>query len=178
MNIAQAIMHLYPDANPLTDFIVQDDSDGQGPYIAKWNLESPEPTEEQLQSAWEAMQPTPEQVLSQSKQSKTEELNSKCNTTILSGFKSKALGTEHAYDFDYEAQTNLNSMLNAIAAHIAADPIPLKASGMLQPHSFEQFKNLYADGLAHKNANISKYWELKAALSAANTEEEVTSIIW
>ncbi|UKS24876.1 XkdW family protein [Paenibacillus sp. HWE-109] len=178
MNIPQAIMHLHPQANPLADFIVQDDSDGNGPYIAKWNLESPEPTEEQLQSAWEAMQPTPEQVLSQSKQSKTEELNSKCNTTILSGFKSNALGTEHTYDFDYEAQTNLNSTLNAIAAGIATEPILWKASGMPQPHSFEQFKALNADGLAHKNANISKYWELKTALSEAKTEEEISSITW
>lgn len=59
MNIAQAIMHLFPQANPLMDFIVQDDSDGEGPYIAKWNLEEPEPTEEELQAAWDEFQALP-----------------------------------------------------------------------------------------------------------------------
>ena len=28
--------------------MVQDDSDGQGPYIAKWDLPIPQPTPEQL----------------------------------------------------------------------------------------------------------------------------------
>jgi hypothetical protein len=54
MNIAQAIMHLFPQANPMIDFIVQDDSDGEGPYLAQWNIEAPQPTEEELQAAWEA----------------------------------------------------------------------------------------------------------------------------
>jgi hypothetical protein len=53
MNIAYAIMHIYPQAGPLIDFLVQDDSDGQGPYIAQWNLEAPQPTQEELQAAWE-----------------------------------------------------------------------------------------------------------------------------
>ncbi|MRN57038.1 XkdW family protein [Paenibacillus monticola] len=56
MNIAQTIMYLNPTANPMTDFVVQDDSDGEGPYIAAWNLPDPQPTEAELQSAWEAYQ--------------------------------------------------------------------------------------------------------------------------
>lgn len=56
MNIAQAIMHLFPQANLLQDFLVQDDSDGKGPYIAQWNLDAAQPTEEELQAAWEAYQ--------------------------------------------------------------------------------------------------------------------------
>ncbi|MFD1777000.1 XkdW family protein [Paenibacillus rhizophilus] len=105
MNIAQAILHLYPDADPLGDFEVwnvgpapvlhpgaedkgrvryeiKKPEDGEepvegihyryvvdfnrltegedydivdrGPYIAIWNLEAPQPTEEELQAAWEA----------------------------------------------------------------------------------------------------------------------------
>jgi hypothetical protein len=54
MNIALAIMHIYPNANPLIDFIVQDDSDGNGPYIAAWNIPDPQPTEEELTAAWTA----------------------------------------------------------------------------------------------------------------------------
>ncbi|OMD97543.1 hypothetical protein BSK54_23985 [Paenibacillus odorifer] len=104
MNIAQAIMYLYPNADPIKDFIVQDngaepvlhegvhgrtryeirllDQDEteyiedvhyryvvdfnrlkkgedydiveRGPYIAAWNLDAPQPTEEELEAAWEA----------------------------------------------------------------------------------------------------------------------------
>lgn len=107
MNITQAINYLYPVANPLHDFIVQDngpepvlrpgaEAKGQvryeikqpeigeqpvegvhyrygidynlltegedydlverGPYIAVWKLDEPQPTEAELQAAWEAYQ--------------------------------------------------------------------------------------------------------------------------
>jgi hypothetical protein len=104
MNIAQTIMYLYPNANPMNDFIVQDNGaepvlregvDGRtryeirpldedeteyiedvhyryvvdfnrlvegvdydiverGQFIAAWNLDEPQPTEEELQAAWAA----------------------------------------------------------------------------------------------------------------------------
>jgi hypothetical protein len=107
MNIALAIMYLFPDADPLRDFVVQDNgpepmlregaeekgrvryeikppeegeepvegvhyrygidynllTEGEdydlverGPYIAYWGLDEPEPTEAELQAAWEAYQ--------------------------------------------------------------------------------------------------------------------------
>ncbi|WP_339251538.1 XkdW family protein [Paenibacillus sp. FSL P2-0136] len=107
MNIALSIMHLYPTAVSLHDFIVQDNgpepvlrpgaetkgrvryeikppeideqpveginyrhgidynllTEGEdydlverGPYIAVWNLDAPQPTEAELQAAWEAYQ--------------------------------------------------------------------------------------------------------------------------
>ncbi|WP_238656227.1 XkdW family protein [Paenibacillus piscarius] len=107
MNIPAAIMYLYPDADPMQDFIVQDNGpepvlhpgaaekgrvryeikppeDGEepqegvhyrygidynlltegedydlvekGPYIAVWKLDAPQPTEAELQAAWEAYQ--------------------------------------------------------------------------------------------------------------------------
>ena len=113
MNISSAILYLFPDADPLRDFVVQDDGptpilrpgaeekgrvryeikqpeDGEepvegvhfrfgidynllvegedydlvdeGPYIAVWNLEAPQPTEAELQAAWAEIeaQPVPE----------------------------------------------------------------------------------------------------------------------
>jgi len=105
MNIALAIMHLYPNADSIRDFVVQNDGaeplhrDGadekgkvryeikqpgedeqpiegvhyrygidynlltegvdydlvdKGPYIAYWGLDVPQPTESELQAAWEA----------------------------------------------------------------------------------------------------------------------------
>jgi len=178
MNIAQAIMHLYPQANPMMDFIVQDDSDGEGPYIAQWNIEEPQLTEEELQAAWNAMQPTPAQVLEQTKHRHIEAISTQCNAAILACFASSALGAEHVYDFDYEAQTNLNGMLSAITNGMAVEPIMWKASGVPQPHTFEQFKAIYAAGLAHKNANIGKYWELKAEITSALNTDDITSITW
>lgn len=178
MNLPQTIISLFPHAEPLTDFIIQDDSDGNGPYITQWNLKEPQPTEEELQTAWYAMQPTAKQVLDRSKLSKTAELNTACNAAILSGFTSNALGANHTYDFDYEAQTNLNTMLNAIIANLVSEPIIWKASNMLQPHTIEQFKALFTDSLTHKTTNINKYWELKTVVTAANSMEGVASISW
>ncbi|OAS17153.1 XkdW family protein [Paenibacillus oryzisoli] len=178
MNIAQAIMHLYPQSIPMTDFIVQDDSDGNGPYIAQWNLEDPQPTLDDLQSAWNAMQPTPVQVLNDARTAKINSLNVACNASILAGFTSDALGTDNAYDFAYHDQINLESTFNAISAEIHMDNIKWKASGVPQSHTSEQFKLLYADGLAHKNANISKYWELKNAVLSASNAEDISSISW
>jgi hypothetical protein len=111
MNIAQAIMYLYPDADPIRDFIIQDNgpepvlrpgaeekgrvryeikppnddeepvegihyrygidynllTEGEdydiverGPYIAVWNLDVPQPTQEELEAAWEELQQLPE----------------------------------------------------------------------------------------------------------------------
>jgi ATP-dependent Clp protease ATP-binding subunit ClpA len=65
MNIAQTIVYLYPEAKPFIDFVIQDDSDGSGPYIAAWNLPDPQPTEADLQAAWDELQalpPPPEPV--------------------------------------------------------------------------------------------------------------------
>ncbi|KAA9003995.1 hypothetical protein F4V43_11330 [Paenibacillus spiritus] len=58
MHLPSAIQHLYPDADAFRDFIVQDDSDGRGPYIAYWGLDSPQPTDEELQQAWAEYQKT------------------------------------------------------------------------------------------------------------------------
>lgn len=53
MNIAQCIQHIYPNAKVAVDFLVQDDSDGSGAYIAQWNLPEPQPTQAELAAAWE-----------------------------------------------------------------------------------------------------------------------------
>ncbi len=52
MNPVFAIKQLYPDAINLTDFTVEDKSDGEGPFIAEWNLIDPQPTQVELDQAW------------------------------------------------------------------------------------------------------------------------------
>lgn len=49
MNIIDILQLKFPDASLIKDIIVQDD--GQGLYIAQWNLDSSAPTDEEL-SAW------------------------------------------------------------------------------------------------------------------------------
>jgi hypothetical protein len=53
MTLYEKIMQIYPQLT-LSDFfviiILQDDSDGKGNYIAKWEHELPRPTDEQLAS--------------------------------------------------------------------------------------------------------------------------------
>ncbi|NOV01336.1 DUF4376 domain-containing protein [Paenibacillus planticolens] len=109
---------------------------------------------------------------------KLSELNAACNAEILAGFTSNALGTDHTYDFDYDAQINLGGMLNAITAGLVSGTVIWKASGIPQGHTIDQFKTVFADGLAHKNTNIGKYWTLKAAAEAASSDEEIRDITW
>lgn len=49
MNILDALMLEYPNANPMMDFQVAQDKDGNL-YISIWNLPDPEPDAAQLQS--------------------------------------------------------------------------------------------------------------------------------
>lgn len=53
MNVYQVIKHLHPQLKAERDFVLRDD--GEGAYILRWNVEIPEPTEEELAQAWEAI---------------------------------------------------------------------------------------------------------------------------
>lgn len=50
MNLVQAILGLYPNLSPITDFSVQDD--GSGPYIKNWTNSNPRPTDADLARGW------------------------------------------------------------------------------------------------------------------------------
>jgi XkdW protein len=52
MNIALALKHLFPDKKQPDDYYVFEEVDGV-PEIIKWNIEEPQPTEEELQAAWD-----------------------------------------------------------------------------------------------------------------------------
>lgn len=46
--MADALTALFPSAVPLVDFVVRDD--GSGPYIAVWNLEAPQPSQQEIEA--------------------------------------------------------------------------------------------------------------------------------
>lgn len=48
MNIAACIQRLFPEARQGIDFIVIDRLDGKGPRVDNWQLEAPQPTEQEL----------------------------------------------------------------------------------------------------------------------------------
>lgn len=51
MNLHTAIKYLYPTADPLTDYLLMDEGDNK-PYIHKWNLPVPIPTQAELEAAY------------------------------------------------------------------------------------------------------------------------------
>lgn len=118
-------------------------------------------------------------VLTGLKQKRIKELDGICNQAVLAGFKSWCLGTEYTYDFDYEAQINFSGTLNAIAANMVTGSVIWKTreAGPL-PHTANQFKKLFMDGMIFKQQTIGKYWQLKQAVAAAKTQEEINSIQW
>lgn len=59
MNKALCIMHLHPQVVNGVDFIVQDDNDGKGQYIAVWNIDAPQPTDDEYQSVWNRIKDKP-----------------------------------------------------------------------------------------------------------------------
>jgi hypothetical protein len=56
MELSEALEQLYPDADPLRDYVLVDQ--GKGAYIAVWNLAAPRPTEAEL-AALGAVEGTP-----------------------------------------------------------------------------------------------------------------------
>lgn len=58
INYTLAITQLYPNVKPSIDFSVCLDVDGSQ-YISEWNLEQPQPTQEELQAAWDQYQANP-----------------------------------------------------------------------------------------------------------------------
>ena len=59
MNISEAILHLFPNAEPIKDFLVMDN--GAGQFIAQWNLSKAKPSNQELQAAWEEYNAHPPQ---------------------------------------------------------------------------------------------------------------------
>lgn len=113
------------------------------------------------------------------KVAKIAQLNYLCNQTILGGFSSAALGAAHQYGFDDDDQKNLTGRLAGIAA--GTSPLEFlwktKDAGPLM-HTVAQFKQVCADGDAHKDSLIGRYWALKSQVEAAATAAEVDAVAW
>lgn len=60
MDVVKAVKHLFPNANENEDFVIL--NNGEGDFIAEWHIDSQQPTQEQLNIAWDQYQSNPPQV--------------------------------------------------------------------------------------------------------------------
>jgi hypothetical protein len=51
MDLYRTIHYMLPDIRD-NQFMLQDNSDGNGPFIAQWTYPAPQPTKEELETAW------------------------------------------------------------------------------------------------------------------------------
>lgn len=74
MNMKRVIERMFPGSDMFSgDFEVRDDLDGKGAYISIWNIDSPQPTHEEMEAVWS-------QIVAEDEQRQTE---SKTETELL-----------------------------------------------------------------------------------------------
>lgn len=122
---------------------------------------------------------TADDLLSEAKQIKKAQLSTQCNQAITAGFTSSALGTEHTYPSDDEAQRNFHSELDRINLDSTYTTIYFKTfdSGYMA-HTIDQFKQVFIDGHTSGRSQIAKLNQLKADVDKATTPDEVVQIEW
>jgi hypothetical protein len=116
--------------------------------------------------------------LSEYKQDKINLLSVICNETILGTFTSSAMGTEHTYVFDMEAQMNFAGTKQAFKdSLITTVEWNTRDAGVLV-HDSTQFNQLWLDGFTHKMSNITKFRTLKGQIysNAVTTKNQVDTI--
>lgn len=175
-----AIQHLYPTAVRMVDFVVQDDLDGKGAYIARWDLDALKPTDEELQAALEAMQPKEsDDSIEQKKTEKLRYLDKCCSQAITGTFLSSAVGEMHEYSYDLEAQINMHSLKELFATDPALKEAKwnTRDAGVIV-HTKDQFSRLWTDGMMHKIAQLDKLRFLESKLQAASSSSEIEQIKW
>jgi hypothetical protein len=115
--------------------------------------------------------------LDEVKKKKIDELNNQCEATILSGFVSTT--TTHKYGFSTYDQMNLTQQMILMLKDTTITSVYWKTedAGILS-HTRDEFFSITSEAEQHKRNNIQKYWDLKAKVQAALSENEVSMITW
>lgn len=165
MHLGKALLYLYPDAETPRDYVVK--NDGNGEYIAVWNLPNPIPSNEELRQAY----------IEYLKKERIEYFDNYCEELILRGFTSATTG--HFYRFNIYDQMNFNQAYNRLMYDNSITEIAWKTedAGILI-HSREDWIKVYHEGGEHKWYTINHYWQIKNQILNATTEEEILSIQW
>ena len=118
-------------------------------------------------------------LLQYAKNAKKTELNMKCDLTITGGFTSSALGVEHTYQSLLVDEVWLNATINRFAIDPNFTTVNYKTidSGYLL-HTKEQFNQVFIDGHAWGDSQISKLNNLKAQVDAATDKAGVDAVTW
>jgi hypothetical protein len=177
MNIAPAIIHLFPQANPMMDFVVRDDSDGNGAYIAQWNLEEPEPTEEELQAAWESLNTV---SLEQYKSIKIDLLSGLRDEELTAGFTSTVKRNSINLNFSYseKAQQRFMKQLAIIVANPDINAINwLTTNGGFVVLDRTEFISITNSGADHEITIEFKFLYAQANIMNAVDKTEVDTIV-
>ena len=165
MILETAIYLLYPEATNYIDFKIG--FDGEKAIISEWNMENPQPTNEELNTVW----------LEYVKKNKISELNSKCKEDILAGFVSASTG--FTFGFDEQDQDNFNQQAVLLLMDTTTATVDWGTeSHGIQNLTREQFFTIIKECEAHKRNIKGKYWTLKAQVDLAPNEEQVNVITW
>ncbi|KVN73891.1 hypothetical protein WT15_23920 [Burkholderia stagnalis] len=175
MDICQTIKYLYPDARAGIDFFLEDH--GDGPIIAWWSMSQPQPTVDQLNAEWQACQ------LSIAKTASIAALNAACQTAIVAGFTSSALGVSTFYPTTDTDQRNLQS--SALAAAWNAGTAGWRVSLWCQQgdawayvtHTAQQVQQVNADWVTFRASAQQKYAAAIDQVNAATTVDAVRAVV-
>lgn len=115
-------------------------------------------------------------ILKEAREKKEIELNLYCDS-LLTRFSSNALGETHFYDSSLEDQLNLIAL---VVAGISGYFRCYKENELKQniPHTKEQLKQVFKDGLAYKAKTIAICGALKAHLLTLSDVAEIESVSW
>lgn len=112
------------------------------------------------------------------KENKKNELWKACNDSILGGFIFTLNGNDYLIGFDEQDQSNLTQtavLLDSISADIV-----WKVKGELSFITLTKtdFLNMLLTAKSFKEINMGKYFSLCGQLALADTQEEISAIVW
>ncbi|MED2006686.1 DUF4376 domain-containing protein [Brevibacillus borstelensis] len=130
---------------------------------------------ENLTIIWDLTPPTA--PLEQVKVAKIDFLNNECFKDISAGFNSASTG--HTFRFNEEDQANFNQQgtLFLLKPDLAEVQWKTEDAGIVTL-TRDQFIQVVIEASEHKQKLITRYWELKAQVEAAQTKEEIDAINW
>lgn len=124
---------------------------------------------------------TDAEIIAQSKQSKLVELEALCETQIISGFASSALGSEHWYKSEQIDQLNLIGVVTGGTDDYFKSGIK-DTQGVITwdwlLHTSAQLKQVLNDGKNVKTTLLKKLTMQKAQVNLATTLAEVEAVVW
>lgn len=115
--------------------------------------------------------------LEEAKAAKIAFLDNECSQAIYRGFFSVSTG--YHFGFDQEDQDNFNQMTTLLLLKSDITEIQWKTDDAgVVTLTREQFLKVVEEAAQHKQAQIARYWTLKAQVLAAETKEEVDAVNW